>query len=166
MRHANEPKFEQHVLHSRCRRYRGSIFRYWQSRGCRQSPPHARELDLNFIAVYGIRAVGRTPDTVKKCVRAPSIRDAQVRVLPPGLRVLANSYSYMRRFESCRPSQPVRSLWAASLALSDSDQQPRQIGGMSVGGASYSSGVVRLSRPLPYVRAARRAPGSSPPPCW
>ena len=24
MRHANEPKFEQHVLHSRCRRYRGS----------------------------------------------------------------------------------------------------------------------------------------------
>ena len=52
-----------------------------------------------------------------------------------------------------------RSLWAASLALSDSDQQPRQIGGMSVGGASYSSGVVRLSRPLPDVRAARRAPG-------
>jgi hypothetical protein len=33
--------------------------------------------------------------------------------------------------------------------LSDSDQQLRQIGGMSVGGASYSSGVVRLSRPLP-----------------
>ena len=32
--------------------------------------------------------------------------------------------------------------------LSDSDQQLRQIGGMSVG-ASYSSGVVRLSRPLP-----------------
>ena len=44
----------------------------------------------------------------------------------------------MQRFE-WRPSQPVPSLWAASLALSDPDQQPRQIGEMSVGGASYSS---------------------------
>jgi hypothetical protein len=49
----------------------------------------------------------------------------------------------MRSFESRRPSPPVRSLWAASLALSD--QQPRQIGEMSVGGASYSSGVVRMT---------------------
>jgi hypothetical protein len=94
---------------------------------------------------------------------------------PPGLRLPQAKLSRksnqvargrIRRFESYMPSQPVRSLWAASLALSDSDQQPRQIGGMSVGGASYSSGVVRLSRPLPDVRAARRAPGSSPPPCW
>ena len=39
---------------------------------------------------------------------APLIRDAQVRVPPPGLRVLANSNSNMLRFESRRPSQPVR----------------------------------------------------------
>jgi hypothetical protein len=39
---------------------------------------------------------------------APLIRDAQVRVPPPGLRVLANSDSNMQRFESRRPSQPVR----------------------------------------------------------
>jgi hypothetical protein len=41
---------------------------------------------------------------------APLIRDAQVRVPPP----LANSDSNMQRFESRRPSQPVRSLWAVS----------------------------------------------------
>src|SRR5882762_4039286 len=45
---------------------------------------------------------------------APLIRDAQVRVPPPKLRVLANSDSNMQRFESRRPSQPVRSLWAMS----------------------------------------------------
>ena len=39
---------------------------------------------------------------------APLIRDAQVRVPPPGLRVLANSDSNMQRFESCRPNRPVR----------------------------------------------------------
>jgi hypothetical protein len=39
---------------------------------------------------------------------APLIRDAQVRVPPPGLRVLANSDSNMQRFESYRPNRPVR----------------------------------------------------------
>src|SRR4051812_27281193 len=34
---------------------------------------------------------------------APLIRDAQVQVPPPGLRVLANSDSNMQRFESRRP---------------------------------------------------------------
>ena len=38
---------------------------------------------------------------------APLIRDAQVRVPPPGLRVLANSDSNMQRFESRRPNRPV-----------------------------------------------------------
>src|SRR4051794_8702630 len=38
---------------------------------------------------------------------APLIRDAQVRVPPPGLGVLANSDSNMQRFESRRPSQRV-----------------------------------------------------------
>jgi hypothetical protein len=41
---------------------------------------------------------------------APLIRDAQVRVPPPGLRVLANSDSNMQRFESRRPSQADRYL--------------------------------------------------------
>ena len=40
---------------------------------------------------------------------APLIRDAQVQVPPPGLRVLANSDSNMHRFESRRPSQAVGS---------------------------------------------------------
>ena len=100
---------------------------------------------------------------------APLIRDAQVRVLPPGLRVLANSDSYMRRFESCRPSQPVRSLWAASLALSDSDQQPRQIGGMSSAafrtarGSSGFPGLCRTCVPLEGHRdLLRRLVGSRP----
>ena len=68
-----------------------------------------------------------------------------------------------------RPSQPVRSLWAASLALSDSDQQPRQIGGMSVGGASYSRGssgfpgLCRTCVPLEGHRdLLRRLVGSRP----
>ena len=39
-------------------------------------------------------------------------------------------------------------------------RQPRQIGEMSVGGASYRSGVVRLSRPLPDMRG-RPKPVSS-----
>ena len=39
---------------------------------------------------------------------APLIRDAQVRVPPPGLGVLANSDSNMQRSKSRRPSQPVR----------------------------------------------------------
>ena len=39
---------------------------------------------------------------------APLIRDAQVRVPPPGLRVLANSDSNMQRFESRRLNRPVR----------------------------------------------------------
>jgi hypothetical protein len=39
---------------------------------------------------------------------APLIRDAQVRVLPPRLRVSANSDSNMQRFESRRLNQPVR----------------------------------------------------------
>jgi hypothetical protein len=65
---------------------------------------------------------------------APLIRDAQVRVPPPGLRVLAYSDSNMQRFESRRPSQPVRSLrWserllrpegAAKLASQGGAQQP------------------------------------------
>ena len=37
-----------------------------------------------------------------------AIRDAQVRVPPPGLRVWVNSDSEMQRFESSRPNQPVR----------------------------------------------------------
>jgi hypothetical protein len=44
-----------------------------------------------------------------------------------------------RAVHSVRVELQVPSLWAASLALSDPDQQPRQIGEMSVGGASYSS---------------------------
>src|SRR3954449_12835443 len=36
---------------------------------------------------------------------APLVRDAQVRVLPTGLRVLANSDSNMQRFESRHPGR-------------------------------------------------------------
>ncbi len=46
----------------------------------------------------------------KSAARALAIRDAQVRVPPPGLRVWVNFDSEMQRFESSRPSLRVRSL--------------------------------------------------------
>src|SRR4051794_5244323 len=64
---------------------------------------------LNFIPPEQELGVDREPETfVRSAARASLIRDAQVRVLPPGLRVLANSDSVMQRFESRRPNQPVR----------------------------------------------------------
>src|SRR3977135_3919627 len=63
---------------------------------------------LNFIPPEQDLGVDRAPETfVRSAARASLIRDAQVRVLPPGLRVLANSDSEMRRFESRPPSTPA-----------------------------------------------------------
>jgi hypothetical protein len=57
---------------------------------------------LNFIPPEQDLGVDRAPETfVRSAARASLIRDAQVRVLPPGLRVLANSDSI------CRGSNPA-----------------------------------------------------------
>jgi hypothetical protein len=64
---------------------------------------------LNFTVQTGSWAAGqRLRLFFKSAARALAIGDAQVRVLPPGLRVWVNSDSEMQRFDSCRPSQPVR----------------------------------------------------------
>ena len=72
---------------------------------------------LNIIPPEQDLGVDRAPETfVRSAARASLIRDAQVRVLPPGLKswqirsaeVLANFDSGMQRFESRRPNQPVR----------------------------------------------------------
>jgi hypothetical protein len=57
---------------------------------------------LNFIPPEQDLGVDRAPETfVRSAARASLIRDAEVRVLPPGLRVLANSDSI------CRGSNPA-----------------------------------------------------------
>jgi hypothetical protein len=55
-----------------------------------------------------IRSAEFHPASTDVCRKRGSIRDAQIRVLPSGLRVLANSDSNMQRFECRRPSQRVR----------------------------------------------------------
>jgi hypothetical protein len=69
---------------------------------------------LNFIVAQGRRSDAR--DFIKECRLRTAIRDAQVRVLPPRLRVMVNFDSKMQRFESCRPGLRV-------FANSDSEMQ-------------------------------------------
>jgi hypothetical protein len=58
---------------------------------------------LNIIPPEQDLGVDRAPETfVRSAARASLIRDAQVRVLPPGLRVLANSDSICRGFGEFR----------------------------------------------------------------
>jgi hypothetical protein len=64
---------------------------------------------LNYTVQTGSWAAGqRLRLFFKSAARALAIRDARVRVPPPGLRVWVNSGSEMQRFESCRPNRPVR----------------------------------------------------------
>src|SRR4051812_23774326 len=93
--------------------------------GQRRDPiPYALETDwLAWAAGFEtlhleIRSAELHPSSTgfRRRLGAPLIRDAQVRVPPPGLRVLANSDSNMQmanfdsgmqRFESRRPNRPV-----------------------------------------------------------
>jgi hypothetical protein len=69
-------------------------------------PPHLRTGLLNFIPPQRDLGVDLAPETFVRS--AARFRDAQIRVLPPELRVLTNSDSEMQRFESRRLRQPVR----------------------------------------------------------
>ncbi len=50
---------------------------------------------------------GSNPHALAGNLRRVAIQDAEVRILPPRLRVLTNSDSEMQRFESTSPSQAV-----------------------------------------------------------
>src|SRR3954449_4818786 len=69
--------------------------------GIRTSASRKSDL-LNFIPPEQDLGVDRAPETfVRNAARVSLIRDAQVRVLPPGRRALANSDSV------CRGSNPA-----------------------------------------------------------
>ena len=81
-------------------------------------------------------------DEVKSALERRRVRriwfsDAEVRIPPSRLRVLANSDSGTQRFESCRPSQPVQCLSRSRRQqyqeiLSPRIQLFRRVGGTGV----------------------------------
>ncbi len=75
--------------------------------GIRTSASRKSDL-LNFIPPEQDLGVDRAPETfARSAARASSIRDAQVRVLPPRVESLGKFRFYMQRFESRRPNRPV-----------------------------------------------------------
>jgi hypothetical protein len=67
-----------------------------------------RRQDSNLCISNQIHWFRSSPETLFEVARQPSIEMRMFEFPRPERRVLANADSGMQRFESCRPSQPVR----------------------------------------------------------